>query len=115
RNPYDLPVTADVASVMDFGAGDLTFEQQLATGYLPRLQAAGKELILHCLDRLHPAHEASSLVQAGRERLQKLRQHPSSRWQFRFFSSRDMFAVQDVPRVCPRYTIAVCHSPACPT
>jgi len=114
-NPFDLLVTADVASVMDFGAGDLTFEEQLVTGYLPRLEAAGKELILHCLDRLDPADEASSLVQAGRERLQNLRQHPSSRLQFRFFSSRDMFAVQDVPRVCPRYTIAVCHSPASPT
>ena len=114
-NPFDLLLTADVASVMDFGAGDLTFEEQLVAGYLPRLEAAGKELILHCLDRLDPADEASSLVQAGRERLQNLRQHPSSRLQFRFFSSRDMFAVQEVPTVCPRYTIAVCHSPASPT
>ncbi len=72
-------------------------------------------MILHCLDRLDPADEASSLVQAGRERLQNLRQHPSSRLQFRFFSRQDMFAVQKVATVCPRYTIAVCHSPASPT
>jgi hypothetical protein len=114
-NPFDLLLTADVASVMDFGAGDLTFEEQLVAGYLSRLEAAGKDLILHCMDRLDPADEASSLVQAGRKRVQNLRQHPSSRLQFRFFSSRDMFAVQDVATVRPRYTIAVCHSPASPT
>jgi len=114
-NPFDLLLTADVASVMDFGAGDLTFEEQLVAGYLPQLEAAGKELILHCLDRLDPVDEASALVQAGRERLQNLRQHPSSRLRFRFFSRQDMFAVQEVATVCPRYTIAVCHSPASPT
>ncbi|MEP6600955.1 MAG: hypothetical protein ABJB49_04000 [Nitrospirota bacterium] len=114
-NPFDLLLTADIASVIDFGAGDLTFEEQLVTGYLSQLEAAGKDLILHCLDRLDPADEASSLVQAGRKRVQNLRQHPSSRLQFRFLSSRDMFAVQEFATVCPRYTIAVCHSPASPT
>jgi hypothetical protein len=114
-NPFDLLLTADVASVMDFGAGDLTFEEQLVAGYLPKLEASGKELILHCMDRLDPTDEASSLVQAGRKRVQNLRQHRSSRLQFRFFSSQDMFAIQDVAAVCPRYTIAVCHSPASPT
>jgi hypothetical protein len=114
-NPFDLLLTADIASVMDFGAGDLTFEEQLVAGYLPRLEAAGKDLILHCMDRLDPTDEASSLVQAGRKRVQNLRQHRSARLQFRFFSSQDMFAVQDVATVCPRYTIAVCHSPASPT
>lgn len=114
-NPFDLLVTADVASVIDFGAGDLTFEEQLVESYLPRLEAGGKQLILHCLDRLDPAADASTLVQAGRERLQKLRQHPSSRLQFGFFSNQDMFAVQEVAMACSRYTIAVCHSPASPT
>ena len=115
ENPFDLLLTADVASVIDFGAGDLTFEEQLAGNYLPRLEATGKPLILHCLDRLDPAADVSTLVQAGRERLQKLRQHPSSRLQFGFFSNQDMFAVQEMAIACARYTIAVCHSHASPT
>jgi hypothetical protein len=114
-NPFDLLLTADVASVVDFGAGDLTFEEQLVAAYLPRLEAAGKTLTLHCLDRLDPAAEASSLVRAGKERLQWLGQHPSSRLQFQFFSNQDMFAMQQIPAAPSRYTIAVCHSPASPT
>ncbi|HEY3196992.1 MAG TPA: hypothetical protein VGJ57_03170 [Nitrospirales bacterium] len=114
-NPFDLLLAADVPSVVDFGAGDLTFEEQLVAGYLARLEAAEKTLTLHCLDRLDPAAEAGSLVRAGKERLQWLGRHPSKRLQFQFFSNQDMFAMQQIPAAPPRYTVAVCHSPASPT
>ena len=114
-NPFDLLLSADVASVVDFGAGDLTFEEQLVAAYLPRLEAAGKDLTLHCLDRLDPAAEGGNLVRAGKERLQWLGQHSSSRLQFQFFSNQDMFARQQIRSATSRYMIAVCHSPASPT
>ena len=114
-NPYDLLLSADVASLIDFGAGDLTFEEQLVKHYLRPLERAGKALTLHCLDRLDPDEEVSNLVRAERDRLQWLRQHPSSGLRFRFFGNQDMFALQDLKPGCRRYTIAVCHSPASPT
>jgi hypothetical protein len=115
ENPFDLLLAADVSSVVDFGAGDLTFEEHLVDAYLGALEAAKKDLTVHCLDRLDVAAEGSSLVRAGQERLQKLRQHPSQRLEFQFFSDQDMFALHENDTACSRYTIAVCHSPASPT
>ena len=95
-NPYDLLLSADVASLIDFGAGDLTFEEQLVKQYLPELEQAGKAFTLHCLDRLDPDEEGNTLVRAERDRLQWLRQHPSPGLRFRFFGNQDMFALQDL-------------------
>ncbi len=114
ENPFDLLLAADISSVVDFGAGDLTFEEHLVEAYLGALEAAEKDLTIHCLDRLDLAAEGSSLVRAGQERLQRLRRHPSPRLQFQFFSDQDMFSVHD-NTACTRYTIAVCHSPSSPT
>src|ERR1051326_4600355 len=58
-NPYDLLNVADVSSVVDFGAGDLTFEEELVGRYLPLLERAGRDFTLHCLDRLNPEEEFS--------------------------------------------------------
>ena len=113
-NPFDLLLSADVASLIDFGAGDLTFEEQLVEKYLGPLEQAGRDLILHGEDRLDPQEEVSTLVQAGQDRLSRLRRHSSSRLKFSFAGDRDMFDVQRASRL-PRYTIAVCQSPASPT
>ena len=115
KNPFDLLLADDVSSVVDFGAGDLTFEERLVEAYLGALETAEKTLIVHCQDRLDLAAEGSSLVRAGQERLEKLRQHPSPRLQFQFFSEQDMFSVLENDTARGRYTIAVCHSPASPT
>ena len=115
ENPFNLLLAADVCSVVDFGAGDLTFEEHLVDAYLGALEASERDLTVHCLDRLDLAAEGSSLVRAGQERLIKLRQNPSARLQFQFFSDQDMFTVHENDRACSRYTIAVCHSPASPT
>jgi len=114
-NPYDLLTAADVASVVDFGAGDLTFEEELVGRYLPLLEKAGRDFTLHCLDRLNPEEEFSPLVQLGRDRFKKLSHHPSPHFRFRFFGNQDMLDLKGVQTECPRYTISVCHSPASPT
>lgn len=114
-NPFDLLLEADVASVVDLGAGDLTFEEKIVEQYLTPLEQAGRDLILHALDRLDPRENFGGLVRAERDRLDRLRRHPSSRLQFRFFGNLDMLDLARWRTGCSRYTVAVCHSPASPT
>jgi hypothetical protein len=114
-NPFDVLLDADVASLVDFGAGDLAFEEQIVDRYLGPLEQINKALTLHCLDRLDPGEGASNLVKVGHERLHSLQNHPSPRLHFRFFAKQDMFALHKLGDAYPRYTIAVCHSPASPT
>jgi hypothetical protein len=112
-NPYDLLLAVDRPSVIDFGAGDLMFEEQLVAQYLPRIKQTGKTLVLHAMDRLDPG-QGSELVQAEQDRLRRLRQQSSSHLRFRFSGNEDMFDLL-ASQTGRRYTIAVCHSPASPT
>ena len=54
HNPFDLLTQENPASVLDLGAGDLSFAEELATLYEPQLAAQSRPLIFHCLDRLDP-------------------------------------------------------------
>ena len=114
-NPFGILLEADVASVVDLGAGDLTFEEKVVEQYLAPLEQAGRDLILHALDRLDPQEKFGGLVRAERDRLDRLRRHPSSRLQFHFDGSQDMFDLGRRSTGPSRYTVAVCHSPASPT
>jgi hypothetical protein len=115
ENPFDILLEADVASVVDVGAGDLTFEEKVVAQYLAPLEQAGRDLILHALDRLDPREKFGGLVQAERDRLDRLRHYPSSRLQFHFDGNQDMFDLGRRSAGLARYTVAVCHSPASPT
>lgn len=114
-NPFDILLAADVASVVDLGAGDLTFEEKVVEQYLAPLEQAGRALILHALDRLDPREKFGGLVRAERDRLDRLRRHPSSRLQFHFDGNQDMFDLGLRSAGHSRYTVAVCNSPATPT
>lgn len=114
-NPFDFLLRADVASLVDFGAGDLTFEERVVEQYLAPLEKAGRDLILHALDRLDPREKFGGLVQAERDRLGRLQHHPSPRLQFRFWGNLDMFDLGRWSTGHARYTVAVCQSPASPT
>lgn len=114
-NPFDVLLEADVASVVDFGAGDLTFEEDIVGQYLALLERVGRDVVLHALDRLDPRQKFGGLVQAERDRLDRLRHHPSARLQFHFDGSQDMFDLGRRSAGLARYTVAVCHSPATPT
>lgn len=115
ENPFDLLLEADVASVVDFGAGDLTFEEEIVERYLSPLERVGRELTLHGLDRLNPQESFGALVQAGSERLHRLLGRSSSSLRFRYVGNHDMFDLAPPRTGRLRYTVAVCNSPATPT
>jgi hypothetical protein len=115
ENPFDVLLEADVASLVDFGAGDLTFEEKVVEQYLVPLERAGRDFILHALDRLDPREKFGGLVQAERDRLERLRCHPSPFLRFRFWGNLDMFDLSRWSTGYSRYTVAVCQSPASPT
>jgi hypothetical protein len=114
-NPFDVLLAADVASIVDCGAGDLTFEEMVVEQYLGPLERAGRVLILHAFDRLDPQGTFSAFVQADRDRLHRLRRHSSSALRFHYNGNRDMFDLASWRQDCARYTVAVCNSPATPT
>jgi hypothetical protein len=114
-NPYDLLLEADVASLLDLGAGDLSFAEELADQYVGRLAAQEKTLTLHCLDRLQPGSKLGGPLHASHARLQKLKALNSKAREFRFWGNQDMFALEQNPEVWPTYTVVTCHAPATPT
>lgn len=115
RNPYDLLLEVDVASVLDLGAGDLSFEEEVVDQYLPRLRRQQKPLILHGVDRLRPGSRLGGVLHAPVERLRALRRLPPSELQFCFWGDVDMFEPAKSCEWWPRYTIAACHAPPTPT
>ena len=114
-NPFDVLLEADVASLVDCGAGDLTFEETVVEQYLGPLEHAGRAFTLHAFDRLDPQEPFGAFVQADRDRLHRLRRHPSPALRFRYDGHRDMLDLASWRRDYARYTIAVCNSPATPT
>ncbi|MFQ5931226.1 MAG: hypothetical protein ACE5MM_02340 [Nitrospiraceae bacterium] len=115
RNPYDLLVAADVASLLDLGAGDLSFACELVEQYLPRLSEQQRKLTLHCIDRLQPGSSLGGILHAEASRLEKLRQWTSPHLKFKFWGDQDMFELEQLKKMWPRYTMVTCHAPATPT
>ncbi|MDA2911623.1 hypothetical protein MYX04_11940 [Nitrospiraceae bacterium AH_259_D15_M11_P09] len=115
RNPYDLLVASDVASLLDLGAGDLSFACELVEQYLPRLDQQEKRLTLHCIDRLQPGSSLGGILHAEEGRLEKLRQWTSPHLEFKFWGDQDMFELEQLKNIWPRYTMVTCHAPATPT
>ena len=115
-NPFDLLMTADVASVLDIGAGDLSFVKELADQYAPQLRQRNQQIIIHGLDRLDPQSQLGGPLHADPGRLRLLQQ--TQGLSFAFFCDQDMFDLSDLDErdlLAPRYTIAVCWAPATPT
>jgi hypothetical protein len=116
HNPFDL-LTAEVpASVLDLGAGDLSFAEELAACYELRLTAQNRPLILHCLDRLDPNSRLGGPLHAHPLRLNGLRSRPGVK--FRFYGDQDMFGLDPLvrdQRLAARYLIVTCWAPATPT
>ena len=115
-NPFDLLLHADVASVLDLGAGDLSFAGELVDLYVPELQRQNRRLVLHCLDRLHPHSKLGGPLHPEQDRLRALQEKVGS--SFAFFGNQDMFDLRNLDeygKLAPRYTIATCWAPATPT
>ncbi|MDP1770635.1 MAG: hypothetical protein Q8L74_17775, partial [Nitrospirota bacterium] len=116
ENPFDLLLDADVASLLDVGAGDLSFATELVEQYVAPLQQRQRELVLHGLDRLQPGSQLGGPLHPERERLNGLRSRTGL--SFQFFGNHDMFDLGNLDqagKLAPRYTIATCWAPATPT
>lgn len=116
ENPFDLLCHADVASLLDIGAGDLTFAEDLVDRYRAECKAQHRQLVVHCLDRLDPRSRLGGPLHPQQDRLQRLQQTPGV--SFAFFGNQDMFEVDLLDKqelLAPRYTMATCWAPATPT
>lgn len=115
-NPFDLLLEADVASLLDLGAGDLSFATELVDLYVAPLQQQQRELILHSVDRLQPGSKLGGPLHPERERLNGLRSRTGL--SFQFYGNQDMFDLghlDQAGKLAARYTIATCWAPATPT
>jgi len=116
ENPFDLLRRIDVASVLEIGAGDLSFAEEVVDLYGSELKRQQRPFIVHCLDRLNPSSQLGGPLHANPERLQKLQRKEGL--SFSFFGNQDMFELGDLDQqklLAPRYTIATCWAPATPT
>jgi hypothetical protein len=113
RNPYDLLLDTDSPSLLDLGAGDLSFIDELVTQYLPPVKTRGRTLTVHGLDRLRPGSMFGGPLHADPSRLARLQR--ADRLHFRFWGGVDMLAPALLPDLLLRYTIVTCHAPATPT
>jgi hypothetical protein len=114
RNPFDLLLEADVSSVLELGAGDLSFAAELVEQYLPLIKGRDKDLTMHCLDRLQPGSKLGGPLHADPDRLAGLKSNPSPHLDFRFWGNQDMFELAKVRGLWPRYTIVTCQAPPTP-
>jgi hypothetical protein len=115
-NPFDLLRRTDVASVLDIGAGDLSFAEELVGLYGPELTQQNRPFVLHCLDRLDPRSQLGGPLHVKPDTLQRLQQKQGL--SFSFFGNQDMFELGSLDEqevLAPRYTIATCWAPATPT
>lgn len=115
-NPFDVLLSADKPSVLDLGAGDLSFAMELAEHYASPVRRQGRTLTLHCIDRLHPESKLGGPLHPTPQRLELLRNREDL--SFQFFADQDMFALDRLDRsgkLLPRYTIVTCWAPATPT
>ena len=114
--PFDLLLSSNVPSLLDLGAGDLSFAAEVADLYAPQIQRQNRTLLLHCIDRLHPHSKLGGPLHPPAELVDRLRSR--SDLSFRFFPDQDMCEFDRLSRdgiLAARYTLATCWAPATPT
>ena len=97
ESPYDFLVQVEKPSLLDLGAGDLSFEEELLDHYLPSFQQSGNALTLHAQDRLQPGSQLGGAYHASPERLRRFAQYPPDHLQFRFWGGVDMMDLSTQP------------------
>jgi hypothetical protein len=115
-SPFDVLLAAEAPSLLDLGAGDLSFAGELADHYAATMRAHGRMLVLHCVDRLHAQSKLGGPLHPDRTTLDRLRSRPDL--SFQFFPGQDMFALERLDRsgkLMPCYTLVTCWAPATPT
>ncbi len=114
-SPYDLLLHVEKPSLLDLGAGDLSFEEAFLDHYLPSLQHSGKALTLHAQDRLQPGSQLGGAYHADPERLRRFSHDSPDTLHFRFWGGVDMMDLSTHPHLLAQYTLLTCHAPATPT
>lgn len=115
-SPFDILLAVDSPSLLDLGAGDLSFATELAERYASVVRRQGRTLTLHCVDRLHPQSRLGGPLHPTPARLELLRNKGDL--SFQFYGDQDMFGLDRLDRsgkLLPRYAIVTCWAPATPT
>lgn len=115
-NPLDILLTGNSPSLLDLGAGDLSFATELAEQYASAVRLQKRPLTLHCVDRLHPQSRLGGPLHPTPAHLELLRNRQDL--SFQFYADQDMFALDRLDRsgkLLPCYTIVTCWAPATPT
>ncbi|MDR4461612.1 MAG: hypothetical protein MRJ67_14025 [Nitrospirales bacterium] len=114
-NPYDVLRQTITPSLLDIGAGDLSFEQELVDHYIPYFRAQRTPLILHAFDRLMPGSRVGGVYHKSPEREGYLQGFSSEVLQFKFWGGMGLETFSKSKGRLPRYTVSTCHAPANPT
>ena len=115
ENPYDVLLQSHSPSLLDIGAGDLSFEQELVEHYVPLLRAQSKPLVLHAFDRLAPGSQVGGIYHKNEERDCYLKSLVQAQVHYKFWGGVDLQQFGHDKEVLPRYTMCTCHAPANPT
>ena len=114
RNPYDILLQSGAPTLLDIGAGDLTFEQEIVDQYVPQLRARKTALKIHAFDRLTPGSRVGGVYHKNRERDHYLKSFPAEELTYKFWGGMDLEKFGHAKGVFSRYTICTCHAPANP-
>ena len=115
RNPYDILLQAKTPSLLDIGAGDLTFEQELVDQYVPQLRSENRMLWLHAFDRLTPGSRVGGVYHKNLDYERNLKKYPEQELRYQFWGDMDLERFRDAKGARQQYTICTCHAPANPT
>ena len=115
RNPYDILLHATTPSLLDIGAGDLTFEQELVDQYVPLLRTDKKMLRLHAFDRLTPGSRVGGVYHKNPDHERNVKKYPEQELRYQFWGNMDLERFRDAKGARQQYTICTCHAPANPT
>lgn len=114
-NPYDALMHTATPSLLDVGAGDLSFEQELVDHYIPYLRTQRTSLILHAFDRLMPGSRVGGVYHKNLDRERYLQSYPPEELRFKFWGGMGLETFSKCKGRLPRYTVSACHAPANPT
>ena len=90
RNPYDILLHSQAPSLLDIGAGDLTFEQELVDQYVPQLRSNNRVLRLHAFDRLTPGSRVGGVYHKNPDHEGYLKSFPEKELKYQFWGGLDL-------------------------
>jgi len=114
-NPYDVLRHTTTPSLLDIGAGDLSFEQELVDHYVPYLRTQRTPLTLHAFDRLMPGSRVGGVYHKNLDRERYLQTFSSEALRFKFWGGLGLETFSKGKGRLPSYTVCTCHAPANPT